>query len=43
MGKKKPPKADLEARAEMLKRNENLRRLAEKAQAEVDARKKLAS
>jgi hypothetical protein len=41
MGKKKPTKADLEARAEMLKRNENLRRLAEKAQAEVDARKKL--
>lgn len=42
MGKRKPTKADLVARAEMLKRNENLKRLAEKAQAEVDARKKLA-
>jgi hypothetical protein len=43
MGKRKPTKEDLEARAQMLKRNEGLLRLATKAQAEVEARKKLAS
>jgi hypothetical protein len=43
MRKKRPTKEDLEARAQMLKRNESLLQLAMKAQAELDARKKLAS
>ena len=43
MAKGKLSKAQLEARAEMLKRNEQLLQLALKAQADLDARKKLAS
>jgi hypothetical protein len=37
--KKKLTKADLEARAQMIRNAEHTRRLAEKAQAEVDLRK----
>ena len=39
MGKKKLTKADLEARRQMLENAERTRRLAEKAQAELDTRK----
>jgi hypothetical protein len=39
MAKKKLTKADLEAREQMLKNAEHTRRLAEKAQAELDRRK----
>ena len=39
MAKKKLTKAQLEARAQMLKRNENLLHLALKAQADLDRRK----
>jgi len=39
MAKKKPTKADLEAREEMIRNAERTRRLAEKAQAELDKRK----
>ena len=37
--KRKPTKADLEARAEMIKNADRLRELAEKAQAELDAKR----
>jgi hypothetical protein len=37
--KRKPTKADLEARRQMRDNAERTRRLAEKAQAELDARK----
>jgi hypothetical protein len=43
MPKRKLTKADLEAREQMIKNGEHTRQLAIKAQAEVDARKKLAS
>jgi hypothetical protein len=36
--RKKPTKADLEARAQMIRNAEHTRRLAEKAQAELDRR-----
>jgi hypothetical protein len=39
MAKKRPTKADLEARRQMVENAERLRRLAEKAQAELDRRK----
>jgi hypothetical protein len=39
MAKKKLTKSDLEAREQMLKNAEHTRRLAEKAQAELDRRK----
>ena len=39
MAKKKPTKADLEARQQMVKNAERTRRLAEKAQAELKGRK----
>jgi hypothetical protein len=40
MAKRKLTKADLERREQMVKKADHLRRLAEKAQAELDARKK---
>ena len=40
MAKRKPTKADREAREQMLVNAERTRRLAEKAQAELDERKK---
>ena len=39
MGKRKLTKADLERRRQMVENAERLRRLAEKAQAELDRRK----
>jgi hypothetical protein len=39
MGKKKLTKADLEDRKQMVKNAEHTRRLAERAQAELDKRK----
>ena len=42
MAKKRPTKADLEAREQMRINAEHTRRLAEKAQAELEARKKSA-
>jgi hypothetical protein len=39
MAKWKPTKADLEARRQMRENADHLRRLAEKAQAELDRRK----
>ena len=39
MAKKKMTKADLEAREQMIANAERMRRLAEKAQAELDKRK----
>jgi hypothetical protein len=38
MAKRKPTKADLEARRQMLENAERTRRLAEKGQAELDRR-----
>ena len=40
MAKKKPTKADLEAREQMLRNAERTRQLAERAQAELDRRKR---
>ena len=37
--RKKPTKADLEARAQMIRNADHTRRLAEKGQAELDRRK----
>jgi hypothetical protein len=42
MAKKKPTKADREALRQMLANAEHTRRLAEKGQAELEARKKSA-
>ena len=39
MGKKKPSKADLEARRQLRENADRTRRLAEKAQAELDKRR----
>ena len=38
--KRKPTKADLEARAQMVKNADRTRQLAEKAQAELDRKKR---
>jgi hypothetical protein len=39
MGKKKPTKADLEARQRMIENAERTRQLAERAQADLDRRR----